>query len=85
MMGQTLIGQYQNSVSDKVSFICKGRQGLGMDERDCGESLTKALKAAEAEEGATAVVFNLGVNDLIHRRGTEIWLIRKKHPNILHT
>ena len=71
MMGQTLIGQYQNSVSDKVSFICKGRQGLAWMKETAEESLTKALKAAEAEEGATAVVFNLGVNDLIHRRGTE--------------
>ena len=36
MMGQTLIGQYQNSVSDKVSFICKGRQGLAWMKADCG-------------------------------------------------
>ena len=80
MMGQTLIGQYQNSVSDKVSFICKGRQGLAWMKETAEESLTKALKAAEAEEGATAVVFNLGVNDLIHRRGPEF-----DYPNILHT
>lgn len=49
MMGQTLIGQYQNSVSDKVSFICKGRQGLAWMTETAEESLTKALKAAEAE------------------------------------
>lgn len=71
MMGKTLIGQYQNSVSDKVSFICKGGQGLKWMKETAQGTLVETLKAAETDGGTTAVVFNLGVNDLIHRRDTK--------------
>lgn len=71
MMRQTLYGQYGEKISSKVSFVCKVGEGLGWMKNTAEASLIKELEkemADETDDCPVAVIFNLGVNDLIHRR-----------------
>ena len=72
MLRSTLQKQCGSEVFDKVEFVCKSGEGLAWMKSE-GEKLllTEAMKS-EDNEKPTAVIFNLGINDLIHRNGSSI-------------
>lgn len=61
-MSSTITRQYGASALQGVSFICKGSQGLSWLEDEAYEQLLKEVGSGKRKQ--TAVVFNLGVNDL---------------------
>lgn len=72
MLKKTLISQYGTQILNKVSFVCKSGQGLDWM-KECGEALLlDELEQQKKSKKPIAVIFNLGVNDLRHRPGTQI-------------
>lgn len=70
MLQSTLTKQGGSKILDKVGFVCKSGEGLEWMKR-YGEKLLFE-EIMKEEEGTTAVIFNLGVNDLIHKNGNSI-------------
>lgn len=70
---RTLLKEYGPNAISKVRFVCKSGEGLNWFE-ETGEALLQkeiALAGAEGKNKPVAVVFNLGVNDLSHRRSSD--------------
>lgn len=73
MLKKTLEKQYGASIYDKVGFVCRGGQGLTWLKGEGTERLMSELKTNGSDSSKpVAVIFNLGVNDLIHRKGKSI-------------
>lgn len=73
MMEKTLERQYGSSIHDKVGFVHKSGEGLEWLRQYGGKLLMEELKARSSEHSRpVAVVFNMGVNDLIHRNGKSL-------------
>lgn len=70
MLKNTLERQYGSSVYDKVGFVYRSGKGLEWMKESGEARLMNELKTKETEVSRpTAIVFNFGVNDLIHRKG----------------
>ena len=73
MLKNTLEKQYGSSVYEKLGFVCRGGQGLTWLKQEGTQRLMNELKTNTSDSSKpVAVVFNLGVNDLIHRNGKSI-------------
>lgn len=64
MLKGTLQRQCSDEIFNKVGFVCKSGEGLKWM-KVYGEKLL--LDEVDAVSGPVAVIFNLGVNDLIHK------------------
>lgn len=68
-MNMTLERQYGSAVYDKVGFVCKSGKGLEWFREEGMDLLLKELnKKVSDPSKPVAVIFNLGVNDLAHRK-----------------
>ena len=67
MLKNTLKRQCDSSLFDKVKFVCKSGEGLTWMKTYGEKLLFDEIKSEDA--GTVAVIFNLGVNDLIHKSG----------------
>lgn len=73
MMKKTLERQYGSSVHKKVWFVDKSGEGLEWMRQYGGKLLMNELKGKTSKKSKpVAVIFNMGVNDLIHRNGKSI-------------
>lgn len=70
MLQSTLTKQGGSKILNKVGFVCKSGEGLEWMKK-YGEKLLFE-EIMKEEDGTTAVIFNLGVNDLIHKNGNSI-------------
>lgn len=72
MLRSTLQKQCGNSTLDKVGFVCKSGEGLAWMKKEGERLLLEEINRQGSSTKSTAVIFNLGVNDLIHRNGGSI-------------
>ena len=72
MLEGTLQRQCDSSVFNKVGFVCKTGQGLAWMMEEGEKMLLNKVGRTGKNTKPVAVIFNLGVNDLIHRNGTGI-------------
>lgn len=72
MLEGTLQRQCDSSVFNKVGFVCKTGQGLAWMMEEGEKMLLNKVGRTDKNTKPVAVIFNLGVNDLIHRNGTGI-------------
>ena len=72
MLRSTLQKQCGSGLFDKVGFVCKSGEGLSWMKAEGEKLLLKEINQEEDSVKPIAVIFNLGVNDLIHRDGNGI-------------
>lgn len=72
MLRSTLQKQCGYGIFDKVGFVCKSGEGLNWMKAEGEKQLLKEISLEDASTKPVAVIFNLGVNDLIHKNGKSI-------------
>ena len=68
----TLQKQCGSRLFDKVGFVCKSGEGLSWMKNEGEKLLLQEINKEDDSTRPIAVIFNLGVNDLIHRNGNGI-------------
>ena len=69
MLRSTLQRQCGSDILKKMSFVCQTGQGLDWMKKWGEKQLFDEISKTDDNEKKTAVIFNLGVNDLIHKNG----------------
>ena len=72
MLRSTLQKQCGSGLFDKVGFVCKSGEGLSWMKNEGEKLLLQEINKEDDSTRPIAVIFNLGVNDLIHRNGNGI-------------
>ena len=83
MLRSTLKQQCSSDSLKKVGFVCKTGEGLDWMKKYGEKELLNEISGMDDNAKPVAVIFNLGVNDLIHKTGSPSVMILLRQTMLL--